>query len=176
MKTLLVTGYTSFELGIFRENDPKIAVIKRAIHDKLESYLDNGLEWLIFTGALGFEFWTLDVAKTLKKDYPDLQLALIACFADTGSRYNEANQMKLAQFHALDFVKFIYPTYENPQQLRAYNDFLIDNTDGALVFYDAENETKLHWLIDKMRETPDYALKQLDFEALQEVADTMNDD
>ena len=31
MTSLLVTGYKSFELGIFKDKDPKVTIIKKAI-------------------------------------------------------------------------------------------------------------------------------------------------
>jgi uncharacterized phage-like protein YoqJ len=77
-------------------------------------------------------------------------------------------------FKQVDFVKYSFPSYENPSQFRAHTAFVIDNTDGALVLYDNENETKLHYLIDSMRETPNYALDLIDFEDLQEIAEDFN--
>ena len=49
MTSILVTGYRSFELGIFKDKDPKIAVIKKAIKRAILGYCDQGLDWLIFT-------------------------------------------------------------------------------------------------------------------------------
>lgn len=168
MTTYLVTGYKSFELGIFQDKDPKVAFIKKAIEKDLIRLLDEGLEWLVFTGNLGFEVWVLEVAKSLKEDY-DLSLATIFPFENHGHQWNEANQVKLAQFKALDFVKYTYPSYDSPRQLAAYQQFLLDNTDGAYVFYDREHETKLSYLVDKMKEQEDYETYFLDFDRLNEL-------
>ena len=70
MTSLLVTGYKSFELGIFKDKDPKVTIIKKAIKRDFKRFLDDGVDWMIFTGNLGFEFWALEVAKELQKDYP----------------------------------------------------------------------------------------------------------
>ena len=70
MTSLLITGYKSFELGVFKDKDPKVNIIKKAIKRDLKRFLDEGVDWMIFTGNLGFEFWALEVAKELQKDYP----------------------------------------------------------------------------------------------------------
>jgi len=172
MKSLLVTGYSSFDLGIFREDDPRVLVIKKAIENRLLGYLAAGLEWLIFTGKLGFEFWTLEVARELQNQYPELKLSTIFSFEDTGKNWNEANQAKLAVFKSLDFVKYSFQSYENPQQLRLYNQFLVENSDAAFIFYDEENkETKLKWLLAEIKTRENYEFDLLDFESLQELAD-----
>ena len=67
MTSLLVTGYKSFELGIFKDKDPKVTIIKKAIKRDFKRFLDDGVDWMIFTGNLGFEFWALEVAKELQK-------------------------------------------------------------------------------------------------------------
>ena len=56
MKTLLIAGYTAFDISLFDEKDIKLTVIKLAIRKKLENLASEGLEWLIFGGNLGFEY------------------------------------------------------------------------------------------------------------------------
>lgn len=75
----------------------------------------------------------------------------------------------------MDFVKYAYQTYENPSQFRQYNDFLLENTEGALVFYDEENETKLKYMVERMKQMAEYQLEILDFETLQETFEDMNE-
>ena len=175
MNTLLLTGYSGFDLGIFKDSDAKVAVIKRTIKNALLAYLDEGLSWLIFTGNMGFEYWGLQVAKELQKDYP-FQISTIFDFETHGQKWNEANQARLAEFKNVDFVKYAFADYQNPSQFRSYNEFLIENSDGALVFYDEQKETRLHYLVDKMKDEPDYALNLLTFEDLQEVAEQMTEE
>ena len=79
MKTLLIVGYNAFDLGIFDEKDMKLTVIKTAIRKNLEAFAADGLEWLIFGGNLGFEYWVLEVANEMKKDY-NLKFATIFPF------------------------------------------------------------------------------------------------
>lgn len=67
MTVILVTGYKSFELGIFQEKDQRIEIIKKAIRHDLIRYFDEGVDWLIFMGNLGFEYWALQVAKSSKR-------------------------------------------------------------------------------------------------------------
>jgi len=149
MTSLLVTGYKSFELGIFKDKDPKVTIIKKAIKRDLMRFLDDGVDWMIFTGNLGFEFWALEVAKELQKDYP-LKLATLFPFETHGQNWNEANQTKLAAF-------------------KQVNQFLIDNTDQAYLFYEPENETNLKYFYGMMIEARDYPVFRLTFDDLNEV-------
>lgn len=174
MNSLLIMGYTSFDLGIFNEKDIKVSIIKKAVKNRLIRYLEEGLNWLIFTGNLGFEYWALEVAKELQKDY-NFQIGTIFSFETHGQNWNENNQVKLAHFKEVDFVKYAYQTYENPSQFRQYNDFLLENTEGALVFYDEENETKLKYMVERMKQMAEYQLEILDFETLQETFEDMNE-
>ncbi|GFH42220.1 UPF0398 protein YfdB [Lactococcus hodotermopsidis] len=175
MKTLLVVGYSAFDVGIFDEKDVKLTVIKIAIRKNLENFISDGLEWLIFGGNLGFEYWVLQVALDMKKDGYNLQFATIFPFKTHGQNWNESNQEKLKLFKNLDFVQYAFDDYQNAKQFREYNDFLINNAEGAFVFYDEENETKLKYLIDKFKTTANFFVQFLRFDNLQEIADEMND-
>ncbi|TWT10352.1 DUF1273 domain-containing protein [Streptococcus sp. sy004] len=169
MSTILVSGYRNFDLGIFQETDPRLQVIKKAIEKDLEHLCEQGLEWLIFTGNLGFEYWVLEVAKNMQKDYR-FQMGVIFPFEDHGQSWNDSNQMILAAFKALDFVKYSYPSYQNPSQLKHYQDFLLNHTDGAYLFYDEERETNLKYLFRQMKSLPNYDIKRLDFDRLNDLA------
>ncbi|MGT2799788.1 DUF1273 domain-containing protein [Streptococcus marmotae] len=175
MKSLLVVGYRHTDLGIFSEKDPRLAVLKEAIRQDLIRFLEEGVEWLIFTGNLGFEYWCLEVAKELKEEGYSCQLATLFLFENHGENWNEVNQVKLAHFRSTDFVKVIYPRYENPSQFRSYNQFLLDNTDGAYIFYDSENETNLKYLYHEMLKKEEYSKKTLTFDRLNEVAENFKE-
>lgn len=169
MTSILVTGYKSFELGVFNDKDPKIPVIKKAIRRDILRFCDEGLSWLIFTGNLGFEYWAFEVAQDLKDEY-GFQVAVIFPFQTHGQNWNEANQEKLARFKQADFVKYTYEDYQGPQQFRNFNQFLLNNTDSAYVFYDPEaQETNLKYFVDLMRQQKDYSVAFLTFERLNEI-------
>lgn len=174
MNSLLIIGYSNFDLGIFKESDVKVTVIKRAIKKNLENFLEQGLQWVIFTGTLGFESWALDVAKDLQKENK-FQIGTIFDFETHGQNWNEKNQIKLAEFKSVDFVKYAYQSYENSGQFRQYHDFLLENTEGAFVFYDEENETNLKYLVNQMKKTVGYDLHLLTFEDLQETFEEMTE-
>ncbi|MCB6406969.1 MULTISPECIES: DUF1273 domain-containing protein [Streptococcus] len=169
MVSVLVVGYKAFDLGIFGDKDQRLKIIKAAIRRDLIYLLENGMKWLVFTGNLGFEVWVLEVAKELQEEY-NFQLATIFIFENQGENWNEANQEKLANFKNVDFIKYAYPSYENPSQFRTYNQFLLESTDGAYLFYDEENETKLKYLYRMMKENKQYHIKKLTFDDLNEMA------
>ena len=170
MVSVLVVGYKAFDLGIFGDKDQRLKIIKAAIRRDLIYLLENGMKWLVFTGNLGFEVWVLEVAKELQEEY-NFQLATIFIFENQGENWNEANQEKLANFKNVDFIKYAYPSYENPSQFRTYNQFLLESTDGAYLFYDEENETKLKYLYRMMKENEQYHIKKLTFDDLNEMAE-----
>ena len=173
MVSVLVVGYKAFDLGIFGDKDQRLKIIKAAIRRDLIYLLENGMKWLVFTGNLGFEVWVLEVAKELQEEY-NFQLATIFIFENQGENWNEANQEKLANFKNVDFIKYAYPSYENPSQFRTYNQFLLESTDGAYLFYDEENETKLKYLYRMMKENKQYHIKKLTFDDLNEVAENFS--
>ena len=174
MVSVLVVGYKAFDLGIFGDKDQRLKIIKAAIRRDLIYLLENGMKWLVFTGNLGFEVWVLEVAKELQEEY-NFQLATIFIFENQGENCNEANQEKLANFKNVDFIKYAYPSYENPSQFRTYNQFLLESTDGAYIFYDEENETKLKYLYQMMKENKQYHIKKLTFDDLNEMAENFSE-
>ncbi|MDO4964865.1 MAG: SLOG family protein, partial [Streptococcus gallolyticus] len=135
-------------------------------HDLIR-YFEEGIDWLIFMGNLGFEYWALQVAKELQEEYK-FSIATIFTFENHGQNWNEANQVKLDEFKQVDFVKYTYKSYENPSQFKNYNQFLVDNTEGAYLFYDTENETTLKYLLQVMQEKEDYPINFLTFDRLNE--------
>ena len=174
MVSVLVVGYKAFDLGIFGDKDQRLKIIKAAIRRDLIYLLENGMKWLVFTGNLGFEVWVLEVAKELQEEY-NFQLATILIFENQGENWNEVNQEKLANFKNVDFIKYAYPSYENPSQFRTYNQFLLESTDGAYLFYDEENETKLKYLYRMMKENEQYHIKKLTFDDLNEMAENFSE-
>ena len=174
MHTALILGYSSFDLGLFNDKDIRLKIIKKAIRSDLEKLAEDGLKWLVFTGTLGFEHWVLEVAKEMKADF-GFQLATIFNFESHGENWNEGNQVKLSEFKQVDFVKYAYPKYEHKGQLRDYQLFLLENTDGAYLFYDEENETKLKYVYELMKKKDNYITKRLTFEELNEVAENFSE-
>ena len=174
MHTALVLGYSSFDLGLFNDKDIRLKIIKKAIRRDLEKMADEGLKWLVFTGTLGFEHWVLEVARDMKDDF-GFQLATIFDFETHGENWNEGNRVKLSGFKQVDFVKYAYPNYEHKGQLRDYQLFLLENTDGAYLFYDEENETKLRFFYELMKKKDNYMTKRLTFEDLNEIAENFSE-
>ena len=174
MTTALIMGYSNFDLGVFDEKDIRLKIIKKAILRDLESLAEEGINWLVFTGNLGFESWVLDVANEMKEEY-DFNLATIFDFETHGENWNEANRLKLSQFKQVDFVKYAYPKYEHVGQLRDYQRFLLENTDLAYFFYDSENETKLKFMDTLMKNQEGYRIKRLTFEDLNELVENFSE-
>lgn len=179
MKRLWTTGYRAYELGVFDEKNPKVAVIKDVLQKQLRYQLDSTSEdfWLITGPQMGVERWSIESALTIKVDYPQLKIALMEPYADFAARWNENNQARLAAIKAqVDFAgRVSEKKYESPEQLRAYQNFMLHYTDGALLIYDPEHEGKTVWdwrAINRYREqNADYSMRMIDFDELQEAAE-----
>lgn len=169
MKTIiLVSGYRQFDLGIFKQDDPRIDIIKTAIRRDLIRFCEEGLSWLVFTGNLGFESWVLEIANEIREEY-HFSIASLFCFADQGKYWNDQNKQALEAFKKVDFVKHCFETYENIDQLKNYQQFLIDSTDGAYLFYDEEHKTSLKYFYQMMSDA-DHIVRQLRFDDLNDIA------
>ena len=104
MHTALVLGYSAFDLGLFNEKDIRLKIIKKAIRRDLERLAEEGLQWLVFTGSLGFEHWVLEVAKEMKDDY-GFQLATIFDFEAKDTRQKNAFPMKNFHSHQIQHME-----------------------------------------------------------------------
>lgn len=140
VKTLYVTGYKSFEIGVFQDNDPKITVIKKVLKREISDYLNAGLEWVLVSGNLGTEIWSAEVVAELKNDYPDLKLGIIYPFKEFGSNWNEKNQANLTKIEGLaDYVNSVsHQPYQSPAQLKMHTKFLLEHSGASLLVYDKE--------------------------------------
>ncbi|WP_456274278.1 DUF1273 domain-containing protein [Bacillus sp. AK031] len=137
-----VTGYKSFELGIFKEDDQALKYIKKAIQKQLESLLEEGLEWVLISGQMGTELWAAEVVFDLQLDYPDLKLAILTPFLKQEENWNEKNKeyydMILSQADFVDSVS--KQPYTSPAQFRNKDNLLLHKSDTVVVLYDEEKE------------------------------------
>ncbi|MFB6466054.1 DUF1273 domain-containing protein [Cytobacillus sp. Hz8] len=179
-KIVFVSGYKPQELGIFKQNHPSIAYIKKAIKHQLESLIDDGLEWIIISGQLGTELWTAEVVFDLQmEDHSELKLAVITPFLNQEKNWSESNQelyeMVLMQ---ADFVDSITKKeYEAPWQFRVKNQFLIEKSDVLLLFYDEEKEGSPKYLYRAARDyeqNHEYNLRLITFYDLQLLVEEEN--
>lgn len=172
---LWVTGYRNYELGTFGDQDPKIRVIKFALKQALKTQLDEGLEWVITGGQLGIEQWVVSVVQELKRDYPNLKVAMMLPFKNFGGQWQSKNQEKLHDLIAQsDFAESVSAQeYQGSEQLRAYQQFMLSHTDGALLIYDADYPGKTQFdsqIIQAYQKKTPYPLTQIDMMALQDYA------
>ncbi|WP_283678736.1 DUF1273 domain-containing protein [Lentilactobacillus sp. Marseille-Q4993] len=154
MSRLWITGYRSYELGIFDNNDPKRKVLDYVLKTELATEIENGVDWIISGGQMGIEQWSLTTAIDLKKEYPDeFQTSMIVPFADFSSNWNENNQQSFATVKSkVDFFASVSnDSYKSPQQLRNYQEFMINHTDEALLIYDLDSQGKTQFDYEKIK-------------------------
>lgn len=140
LEVVLVTGYKPGELGIFSEDHPGIRVIRYCLKMRIKELADSGTKWIVISGQPGVELWAGEVCIELKKEFPDLKLAVLVPFIGQDERYKEWVKLQYNKIlEAADFTGAISNRpYESPKQLQQKNDFLVSRTDGMLVLYDEE--------------------------------------
>lgn len=172
IKTLYITGYKSFEIGVFQENDPKILVIKKVLKRELTDYLNSGTEWVLVSGNLGTEMWAAEVVAELKKEYPEVKLAIIYPFQNFGENWNEKNKAALAKIEQLaDYSNSVsHLPYQSPAQLKMHTRFLLEHSGAALMVYDKEYPGKSTFFLKEAelfsRQTP-YEIRLITMDDLQ---------
>lgn len=157
MKSLVVSGYKSTELGIFKENDPRVAFIKAAIEKRLTSFIEQGLEWVIITGQLGVEMWTAEVVLDLKENH-DINIALIPPFENQEKRWTDPLKEKYQELtFIVDFFQPLYKgDYKGPYQFQAKNKWLVEKSDGCIILMDEDNPGSNKYLYDIAKEKEGY--------------------
>lgn len=175
MKTkeaLTITGYRSYEIGVFQEKDPKVPVLKKVIRDALIPLIEDGLKWILIGGNLGIELWAGQVVLELKQDYPEVQLAVIFPFEGWGENWKEPNQLLLSKVKAgADYVNSTsHQPYQNPSQLKNHTMFLLQKTKGCLIVYDEEFKGKPEYFLKdarKFQEKESYQVHQITMDDLE---------
>ncbi|MGM0873936.1 MAG: DUF1273 domain-containing protein [Bacillota bacterium] len=179
MKVLTISGYKSFELGIFKNDDQAVHYIKKAIEKSLVVLVEEGLEWVIISGQMGVELWAAEVIFDLQMQYSELKLAILTPFLNQESKWNEANkeyyEFILSQ---ADFVDSITKReYESPMQFRQKNEFLVNKSDGLLLVYDEEKQGSPKFLLEtarKREESSSYCIGIINFSDLQVIVEEEN--
>ncbi|WP_412990342.1 DUF1273 domain-containing protein [Pediococcus siamensis] len=176
MSRLWITGYRSYELEIFGDKDPKLDVIRYVLKRVLKNRLETGVDWLITGAQLGIEQWAVEAGAALKTDYPELKIAVMLPFLEFGQQWNESNQAKLSQILTkADFTDSVsHKPYQTPQQLRAYQQFMLTHTDEAILIYDPEHEGKGKYdyeAVQRWQQEHPYPFEIINFDDLQEAAD-----
>ena len=177
MRRLWLTGYRSYELNAFQDDDPKAAVVKRVLTQRLTSLLeeDDDEFWVITGAQLGVEQWGAAVALELKKNFRQLKVAMMLPFADFGQQWNATNRDRLLNLRdRVDFAREVTTKpYESPEQLRLYQRFMLDHTDSMLMVYDPDHPGKPKYdyeLAQKYGDQQDYPVDLVDLDELQEAA------
>lgn len=172
IKNLYVSGYRSYEVGVFSNDDPKLFYIKEFFKRRLIGYIESGLEWVIISGNLGTEQWVAEVVLDLKETYPEIRLGILLPYLEFAGNWNEGNQALFNEIiQKADYTNYTSnKPYENPGQLKNNQAFIIQNTDGCLLFYDVENEGKVSFVHDMAllyQENHPYEIEKVGFDELQ---------
>lgn len=178
IKRLAVTGYKAHELGVFNDKHPGLPFIKLAIERQLRSFLEDGLEWVLVSGQLGVETWTVEIIWELQKEFPALKYSVITPFLDQQQNWNEQKQT-----HYNDIIQRAnYTTsitnvpYEGPWQFVEKNKFFILHSDAYLILYDEDQEGSPKYVKDlvhlyKEKHNDHYELFTIDAYDLQVIAE-----
>ncbi|KKK35612.1 hypothetical protein WN59_01940 [Salinicoccus sediminis] len=178
MKTL-IAGYRPYELGIFKNNDPKKEVLTDFLRHKIREYLETGTEWFIIQGYTGIELYAAKCILEIREDY-DVGLAVLKPFHDFDERYKDEEKIVLNEILAeCDFHRFIFEKpYANPGMFRQINRFLLENTDQAIIVYDEETPSKTRFLYNEILEFQTdntYNIERIQFDEINTFIDSRYD-
>lgn len=178
MKTL-IAGYRPYELGIFKNNDPKKEVLTDFLRHKIREYLETGTEWFIIQGYTGIELYSAKCILEFREDY-DVGLAVLKPFHDFDERYKDEEKIVLNEILAeCDFHRFIFEKpYANPGMFRQINRFLLENTDQAMIVYDEETTSKTRFLYNEILEfqaNNPYNIERIQFDEINTFIDSRYD-
>ncbi|MFJ5623877.1 DUF1273 domain-containing protein [Peribacillus loiseleuriae] len=174
MKVLYITGYKAYEYGIFKKDHQGIKYIKKVLKQRLLSFIDEGLEWVIISGQLGTELWAAEVVFECQQEYA-VKLAVITPYLNQEESWNEENREFYQSIIAkADLVESIYKSpYEGPSQLKMKNVFMVRKSDGMMIIYDEEKEGSPKFAMaeaKKYRLDYDYSIFPITFDDLEQMA------
>ncbi|WP_203361935.1 DUF1273 domain-containing protein [Bacillus sp. REN10] len=172
MSVWAVTGYKPYEIGVFKQQDPAVDYIKKAIRQQLLQLVDEGLEWVLISGQLGVECWTAEVVFELQEEQRNIKLAVLTPFLDQEKSWKEENRTYYETIISrADFVAAVSKQpYVNPQQFRNKNQLMLQKSEGLLVLYDEEKEGSpqyLYRMAKQWKEQHSYEIWQIGFYDLQ---------
>lgn len=178
MPNFYITGYRSYELGIFGEKDPKIKYLKRFIHNGLIDCVESGIDWFIFAGNLGVEYYAFEEALNLKSDYPELKLGVLFPFSNFGESWGEQNQYKKQRYQTeADFVDYYSrKPYEAPWQLQQHTQFLLRHTQGTWMIYDKEHPGKTQYFLNEAEKYAEQIAYDIKRYTLDDIQDSLYND
>jgi len=181
IKNLWVTGYRSFELSIFKDNDPKAKVIQDFFEERITNYAEDGTEWIITGAQLGTEQIVGKAIQEVKKKGYNIRHAVMLPYDEFGNKWNENNQLLLNVFlRNADYVnKVSNMSYHSSRQLKVWQDFMLKHTDEALIFYDPDSGGKPKYDYEAIKSYQergnDYQLELIDFDSMQDFANMLFD-
>lgn len=169
---LWLTGYRNYEMNIFQPTDQRIKILRELLKAQLQQKVFNGLKWVLLGGEPGIEQWGAEAAVALKKTEPDLKVALLLPYAEFGNRWKPEKQAALDQLkQQVDFTGEVSrQPYTAPQQLRNWQQFMLQHTDEALLVYDLQYPGKCQYAyqaVKKYQQRRTYNLTLLDMDWLE---------
>lgn len=180
IQKLWITGYRSYELGIFNKDDAKVKVLETFLERKISQYADNGLEWVITGAQLGIEQYAVHATNAVKKIYPELQNSIMLPFKDFSKNWNENNTLEFNKLlNSVNYYNSVSnKEYQSPFQLKNWQQFMLTHTDGLLLIYDLDHEgkSKFDYLAaQKYIENNNYPIELVSFDDLDDFLRDLND-
>ena len=139
MSNFYITGYRSYELGIIGHKDVKITYIRKYLLKEMELLINNGVDWFVFGGQTGIEFYAFQCVNELKEIYPNIKTAVLLPFANFGDNFQGESARNLTEYkEKADFITSISKQpYFSPRQLQAHTQFILRKTQGTWMLYDS---------------------------------------
>ena len=176
MEKTLIAGYRPYELGIFKDSDPKVDILTDFLKSQISSHAEAGTEWFVIQGYTGIELYAARCVLELKSEY-DISLAVLKPFHGFDEKYKPHEKLQLEQIlKDCDFHQFIFERpYKNPGMFKTINQFLIRHSDQAIIVYDEETPSKTRYLYNEIlefQENNPYNVERIQFDDINTFIDS----
>ena len=180
MKTMLLTGHKRQEIGLWGEKHPAFPYLKIAYQRKIIQAIEEvSVEWFLNSGTQGLELYSASWLLELKKDYPQIKLAMLLPYFAQEKHWKEDVQALYQEvLGRADFVDYITKKeYSHPWQLSTRNAYLIQKSDGLNTFFNGAERTHPWFFIEegrKRQEKDEYLLWIMDSDDMQFLVEELN--
>ncbi|MFT8391091.1 MAG: SLOG family protein [Sporolactobacillus sp.] len=175
--SILISGYTARELGVYAANHPGIPTIRYCLRKRILDSFESGTEWFVISGQAGVELWAGQCVLALQQEQNlPVKLAVLPPFRDQENRYTDwMNKVDMSILGAADFLSPISTRpYERPLQLIQKNAFLVAHTEGMLLLYDEDMPGSPKYYLSEARKRAardNYPISLIDRYDLEEAAE-----
>ena len=123
-------------------------LLKLALYNQLEHFIQNGVDEFITGLTLGADLWCAELVLALKKRYPHCKLTCALASETQASRWSPIDRERYYQvLEQCDLAFFLYH-HHSSHCIPICKRFRIDRSDFLLAVYDGKANGSIHHMIE----------------------------